>query len=69
MSYLYRNEKNKGAYTKEMLDTIPEGWGMTIREYLGYFIDGGFLDNTDIDNMSDEAICMAIDFVEYMEAQ
>lgn len=32
MAYEFKFKENDGAYTKQMLDTVPDGWGMTLRD-------------------------------------
>lgn len=63
------DESNRCKYTKEMLDTIPDEWGMTIREYLKYGLIAGYIWVDEIDNMTDQEICEAIDFIEYLETK
>lgn len=69
MAYEFKFKENEGAYTKEMLDTIPEGWGMTIREYLKYGLEAGYIGVDEIDNMTDQEICEAVDFIDYLETK
>ena len=68
-NYEFKFEENKGAYTKEMLDEVPKGWGMTLRAYLEYGREGGYIDVEDIDSMTDEEICESVDFIDYLETK
>lgn len=41
--YKFRFKENQGSFIKEMLETLPEGWGMYLRSYLEYGNEKGVL--------------------------
>lgn len=67
--YEFNFKENKGTYTRDMLDEIPEGWGMSLRRYLEYGNENGYINVNKIDDMTDEEICEAVDFIDYLDTK
>lgn len=64
-------EDNKDKYTVEMLDKeIEEGAGITLREYIEYYISCGYIDEIeDFTKLTTREISKLIDWIDYLESK
>lgn len=67
--YEFKFKENKGAFTHEMLDECPEEWEITVRQYLQFGMECEYIPGQDIDKMTDEQICEAVDWIDYLETK
>lgn len=67
--YKFRFEENDGKFTQSDLDKIADGWDCTLREYIKYGMEEGYIEEANIDEMQDNEICEAVDWIEYLETK